>query len=458
MGQEVTDLGLVFDEQAGKQIERFNDSLKRMSKLSEGAARQFATGFADGLESIAKGFESINNSGLFKYLGETATGAVMMFSGGMDSWLLGKLFGYAGLKQSDSSSSQKSPELATRLETLKLRLDEQKLNEDSSASEEDKLYFLKQQLKTQQQITDELNKDNADKYDRISIQGAYQETQEAIDFQKKMNAALEVEERLKSKISAIEDKQKKDAYLRSFQGQLGAQSIQQFGFMADINGRIDEMAARARDAASIITSTLGQAFQSIGENITGLVMGTVTWGQALANIGRSILTQLVSSIVNFFVQLAARALLTALIGTAITNAAAAAASAAWAGPAVLASIATYGAAAGVGTGAVMSGLASGIPAATAASIVGGKGYAEGGLVRGGEQFVRINERGPEFVFNANAVKFWGTQALSQMNRGQVPAQVAQQPTRFVIVDDRMKAADLMRDPRFRSVIVDMAQT
>jgi hypothetical protein len=223
-------------------------------------------------------------------------------------------------------------------------------------------------------------------------------------------------------------------------------------------GRISNIAAAARDAASAVTSTLGAAFKSISDNISELILGTVTWGQALANIGRSILTQLVSSIVNFFVQLAARALLTALIGTAITNAAAAAASAAWAGPAVLASIATYGAAAGVGTGAVMSGLASGIPAATAASIVGGKGYAEGGLVRGGEQFVRINERGPEFVFNANAVKFWGTQALSQMNRGQVPSQVAQQPTRFVIVDDRMKAADLMRDPRFRSVIVDMAQT
>jgi hypothetical protein len=47
------------------------------------------------------------------------------------------------------------------------------------------------------------------------------------------------------------------------------------------------------------------------------------------------------------------------------------------------------------------------------------GFKEGGLVRGGEQFIRINELGQEFVMNAQSTKAFLPE-LQQLNAGKIP--------------------------------------
>ena len=53
-----------------------------------------------------------------------------------------------------------------------------------------------------------------------------------------------------------------------------------------------------------------------------------------------------------------------------------------------------------------------------ASIAGLKGFEKGGLVEGGEQIIRINEKGEEFVANANATKR-SRKTLELINRGEL---------------------------------------
>jgi len=98
----------------------------------------------------------------------------------------------------------------------------------------------------------------------------------------------------------------------------------------------------------------------------------------------------VQAIVQFFVNWIARMVVSAIAGTAIAAAEAGAMSALWAGPAVLASIASYGAAAAIGPTSVMAALATSPGIAALAAVP----KAEGGWLSGG-QLALVGERGPE---------------------------------------------------------------
>lgn len=183
--------------------------------------------------------------------------------------------------------------------------------------------------------------------------------------------------------------------------------------LAGIQETMMQLGGTAQNVAGVISSTLGTAFQTIGNQITGLIMGTKTWGQALQAAGTIILTTLVGAIVQFFVNLAAQSLLNAIFGTALQTAAAASASAAWAGPAILASIATYGSAAAIAPAAVSTALAS-APAIGALGSVAG--YAVGGLTPGRPTLAMVGEQGPEMVINAKATRR-NLAALQAVNAG-----------------------------------------
>lgn len=55
------------------------------------------------------------------------------------------------------------------------------------------------------------------------------------------------------------------------------------------------------------------------------------------------------------------------------------------------------------------------------------GFKEGGLVRGGEQFIRINELGQEFVMNAQSTKAFLPE-LQQLNAGKIPQTFTNTPS------------------------------
>ncbi|OEG82196.1 hypothetical protein AN661_0206715 [Enterobacter hormaechei subsp. hoffmannii] len=149
---------------------------------------------------------------------------------------------------------------------------------------------------------------------------------------------------------------------------------------------------------SEINSMLGAAVDSLQGGatnaITGLINGTQSLQQSLANIGTTILNSVVGSFVQMGVewvksQLMGQAAAAASLASTMTQATAAAS--AWAPAAMSASIATYGSAAGVGQAAY----AQSLVAAKAMALAGGRRY--GGTVSAGNAY-RINEDGRSEIF------------------------------------------------------------
>lgn len=153
-------------------------------------------------------------------------------------------------------------------------------------------------------------------------------------------------------------------------------------------------------AQSMTNQLLGDAVDAMSGSATnalvGLVNGTQNWQQALANIGNTIL----SSVIGTLVQMGAEWVKQQLIGEAASAAATAKALAeatalgsAWATPAYLANVATMGGAATVGT----TSLATGVAGAKALGLAGAR-Y-NGGAVNGGNLY-RVGEHGKPEIFQS----------------------------------------------------------
>lgn len=108
----------------------------------------------------------------------------------------------------------------------------------------------------------------------------------------------------------------------------------------------------AQQMATAFESVFESAISTISNGITGLIMGTMTWEEALSNIGVTILTEIVQSIVQMGVRWVLTQIMINTAANAFQSAAlaanagfAAALSAVWATPATLSTIASYGASA-----------------------------------------------------------------------------------------------------------------
>lgn len=154
-------------------------------------------------------------------------------------------------------------------------------------------------------------------------------------------------------------------------------------------------------AQSMSNQLLGDAVDAMSGSATnalvGLVNGTQSWQQALANIGNTIL----SSVIGTLVQMGAEWVKQQLIGEAASAAATAKALAeatalgsAWATPAYLANVATMGGAATVGG----TSLATGVAGAKALGLAGAR-Y-NGGAVAAGSLY-KVGEHGKPEIFQAS---------------------------------------------------------
>ncbi len=176
-----------------------------------------------------------------------------------------------------------------------------------------------------------------------------------------------------------------------------------------------------RTLATTFKNVFDSAISSISNGITGLIMGTLTWGQALQQIGMSILQTVIQAIVQMGVRWVLTQIMMAVMGksilaasTAATAPFAAAASAIWATPATLATIATYGTAADSAPAFIAS--AEGIVAAQSVMQ-----FEKGGLVPAGQRLISINETGkPEYVLNDRATAKYGEPFLNAMNDLSMP--------------------------------------
>lgn len=224
----------------------------------------------------------------------------------------------------------------------------------------------------------------------------------------------------------------------------------------------------AQSIAASFRNVIGLAVNSISDGITGLIMRTKTWGQALQEIGNSILTGVVRSIVGIGVQWVVTQIMMATVGKAIMGASvasaipfAAASSLIWAAPATLATIATYGAAA-----AAAPGFISAANAITTATSVGSAlaGFADGGYTGAGprHQVAGYVHRG-EYVMDAATVERIGLPALQAMqvegnaSPSAPAASTGQQGIKIASFDSRVDAARWANSEEGEIWFVDMAK-
>lgn len=182
----------------------------------------------------------------------------------------------------------------------------------------------------------------------------------------------------------------------------------------------NEMGTMAQSMAKTFETVFNSAIQSISKGITGLIMGTMTWKQALFSIANTIMSTVVESIVQMGVRWVMTQIMMAVAGKAIAASAtaasapiAAALSGIWAVPATLATISSYGGAAAAAPGLIAA--AQGI---VAAQSVFGAGFMEGGYTGDGprNQVAGVVHRG-EWVAPADVVRRVGLTNLEAMRTG-----------------------------------------
>lgn len=240
--------------------------------------------------------------------------------------------------------------------------------------------------------------------------------------------------------------------------------------------------ARLQQNWQITWKTIGQSFtqivtgftNSISQNITGLIMQTETWRQALSNVAETLLTSVVGSIVQMATSWMANQLMMAIFGRTLQSGQAAAMvpiaegiSLVWAPAATMVTIATMGAAADAAPIEIMG------------AVLGTEGIASassGGYFSGDPGKVRGVFHGGEYIFSAPAVKRYGVDYLDGLHKsGLSGSSVASsgshsrgrntsdaggnrpsRPERTIIYADHAQMRDrLMKDPAFTNHIVDV---
>ncbi len=220
----------------------------------------------------------------------------------------------------------------------------------------------------------------------------------------------------------------------------------------------------AQQTASTFANVFNTAISSISNGITGLIMGTMSWGQALAMIGNTILTTIIQSIVQMGVRWVATQILMATVGKALAAASvaatvpmAAAQAAVWATPATLATIASYGTAAAAAPGMIAG--AQGLVLAQSLAA-----FREGGYTGDGNpnDVAGIVHRG-EFVVPADAVDRIGLSTLHAMTAagssdpGAFTSSAAPGPItlNMGVFDNPARLNDWARSNEGRTVLVDI---
>lgn len=293
-----------------------------------------------------------------------------------------------------------------------------------------------------------------------------------------LNEQISKLQELRAKAGTEEERLQIDQKVSSLQGQRAGVQNGITGMGPDPESFSQQFAAtfqRIQDQWGTFATQLATSFQSVFENaigsissgITGLIMRTQTWGQALANIGTSILTSVVSAIVNMGVRYIATQILMATVGRSILAASvaatapiAAAQSAIWAAPATLATIASYGSAAAAAPGLIA--LAQGITMAQSVAQ-----FAEGGYTGAGGKYevAGVVHRG-EYVVPAEMVSRLSVPGIESMLYGGegsgAPAPAAASapaPVNFTmgVYHDKAAVMDFLKSQEGRAFFVDLAR-
>lgn len=199
--------------------------------------------------------------------------------------------------------------------------------------------------------------------------------------------------------------------------------------------------------ANTLTGQVRHAISEVSYAIWDVVDGTRTWGQVFLQIGRNIVSGIISVMAQW---MAARIALFALekalgaTATGLALAQATALSAAWTPAAVAASIATMGGAAAAGFSAYTAAQGAAMAQRLA---VAATPFAEGGVVRK-PTLALVGERGTEYILNDAILRRLATMLQPRESR----------PLNIVLVDDRTRGHEALKTAAGRAIILDLVQS
>jgi hypothetical protein len=274
-------------------------------------------------------------------------------------------------------------------------------------------------------------------------------------------AALEPDSKVAEQIRARADTAR--GKLSGIQGQISGLGPDPDNAMQQIQSKwtalVDRIGTDSQRLADLVIAPFEGLFTGLSSSIEGLINGTMRWGEALMNIGRSIVQSLVKAFADMVAQwimshiimkgvsLAWHGFLTAIGAerVAVSNAQEAAKTPALAANATLASIGSWGTAVLVGVAAI----------AAILSAVGA--FADGGLVTGpgGPRDDRVLARlSPgEYVVPADAVQAIGMDRMEQIRDGNLPmaavgspnVNVAPAPVQVMMVNSEAEMLRLLEE-------------
>lgn len=231
-----------------------------------------------------------------------------------------------------------------------------------------------------------------------------EQRQQVLGRQKIGQARLE-EDSTKGLITSAEIKQRTieleqySVKLREIDAQL-ANSTPSAQFMAPIRQAYQDSIIDAQKLGEVMVQVANSISQNMSNAFTSIIDGTKSASEAFTEMAANI----VNSIINMLIQMAVQAAVMAVANFAINSLFAEAATAVWTPAAVAASIASYGAAAGVGQAAALTAINT-----------SSAGFAEGGYTGNGgkDEPAGIVHRG-EFVFTKAQTAELGTRYLGNL--------------------------------------------
>ncbi len=196
------------------------------------------------------------------------------------------------------------------------------------------------------------------------------------------------------------------------------------GFTKQLNKMMLETRNATAQMGTMFASIFGPGgtlSKGIGDAVAQSLVFGKSWKESIADVAKSILAQLISSLV----QIGVNMLINAVLGqsllaasTAASSAAAAATASAWAPAAAMVSLASFGANSGPATMGITATNAAATSMAAASKVGAVAGFESGGYTgNGGISDIAGVVHGQEFVMNASATKK-NRAALEAMNNGQ----------------------------------------
>lgn len=230
--------------------------------------------------------------------------------------------------------------------------------------------------------------------------------------------------------------------------------------LVGLRNELEQMADFTQNVFQAMGQAMRTAIDGVTESIMAAIEGTQNWGRAFYQAGRQIIASLINITLQYVAGKLAMMAVDAIfhkksqVEAAQTSAVSGVAGVAKAGEqggwvGVLIYLAVFAAA----VAAIM-----GIVGAIA-------GFEQGGVIRGGEQLIRVNERGQEAILNAQALANVGEGFVSALNAG-LPIQQAaavsptpsiknNQQVNVLVYDDKARLNEYLQSAEGSSVVVDL---